>query len=131
MVCLETTFIVDLLRGKKETKELAEFLDSSSEAKIIASPSIMEVISGAILNPKMKDEKERVIKFLSSFVILGLDKESSILAGEIEADLIKKGQIIEIEDIMIGAIAKVNNETLLTRNKKHFERIPGLKIESY
>lgn len=42
-----------------------------------------------------------------------------------------EGEIIDIEDIMIGAIAKRNNETIITRNKKHFEKIPGLKIASY
>jgi len=32
---------------------------------------------------------------------------------------------------MIGAIVKQNHKKLLTRNKKHFERIKGLEMESY
>lgn len=32
---------------------------------------------------------------------------------------------------MIAAISISNNETLITKNKKHFERIEGLKIETY
>jgi len=30
---------------------------------------------------------------------------------------------------MIASIAMENNESILTRNTKHFERIHGLKIE--
>jgi tRNA(fMet)-specific endonuclease VapC len=131
MVCLETTLLIDALRGKEEARQLLDSIDRSSDMATIASPSIMELISGAILNPKVREEKEKVIEFLSSFVVLDLDKESAILAGEIEADLGKRGETIEPEDIMIGAIALHNGETLVTRNKKHFDRIQGLEIESY
>jgi len=64
-------------------------------------------------------------------LILPLNEESAIIAGEIGAQLVIQGETIDAVDIMIGAIAKHNNETLITRNKKHFEKIPGLKIESY
>ena len=63
--------------------------------------------------------------------MLNLDKDSAILAGKIEANLIKKGEIIDLEDIMIGAIAIINDETLITRNIKHFSKIKNLKIQSY
>ena len=131
MVCLETTLLVDALRGKEDARRLLEKLDDGSEAVTIASLSIVEFISGALLNPKIKDEKDKVIEFLSSFIVLNLDKEGAILAGDVEAELTKRGELIEIEDIMIAAIAIHNKEKLITRNKKHFERIKGLEIESY
>ena len=97
----------------------------------MTSPTIIELISGSILNPKIENEKEKVIGFVSSFITLDLDKDGAIKSGEIEAELIKKGEKIQTEDVMIGAIALHNNETLLTRNKKHFEKIKGLVVESY
>jgi len=39
--------------------------------------------------------------------------------------------MIDIEDIMIAAIAIVNGEKILTRNSKHFKRIEGLEVEEY
>jgi len=131
MVCLETTFAVDLLRGNKIAKEKLTFLESIGEKLTIASPTIAELISGAILNPKNKNERENVIGLISSFNVLSLDKDSAIKSGEIEAELIRRGEPIQTDDIMIGAIALQNNEALVTRNKKHFERIKGLKIEEY
>ena len=131
MVCLETTLLVDALRGKEVAKELLQNLDNGSEAVTIASPSIVELISGALLNPKIKEEKNKVIEFLSSFIVLDLDRESAILAGDIEAELTRTGQLIEIDDIMIAAIALHNKEKLITRNIKHFERIKELEVDGY
>lgn len=39
--------------------------------------------------------------------------------------------MIDLEDIMIAAIAITNNEKLITRNEKHFRRIKGLEVEGY
>jgi|SRR3989344_7064299 len=131
MVCLETTFVIDLLRGVKEAKEKLLFLEKSGENIFIASPTVVELISGAILTPRIENEKDKVIEFVSSLIVFPLDRDSAIIAGEIEADLSKKGEIIEVEDIMIGAIAKQNGERLITRNIKHFQRVKGLEIENY
>ena len=132
MACLETTFAIDLLRGiNNEAKEKLTLLEKNREVLTISAPTIIELISGSILTPRIENEKEKVIEFISSLVILGLDKDSAIKSGEIEAELIKKGEKIQIEDIMIGAIAKQNGEKLITRNKKHFSKIAGLEVEGY
>ena len=44
---------------------------------------------------------------------------------------IRAGEVIPPVDIMIGAIALENNEIVLTRNVKHFRRIPDLKVKTY
>ncbi|MEK6855005.1 MAG: PIN domain-containing protein [Nanoarchaeota archaeon] len=131
MVCLDTSFIIDVLRGKKEVLEIEKKLDRLSEAVTIASPSIMELIVGVRLSNNPQIEEEKINSLLSSLIVLNLDRESAVLAGNIKADLTKKGDLIDIEDILIGAIAKHNNETIITKNPKHFEKIKGLTIESY
>src|SRR3989344_509256 len=130
MVCLETTFLVDFFRGNKNAIEKYTEIKESNESIRVAVPSITEIISGASLNIK-NEEKEKAIEFFSNLEIVELNKESAILAGEIEAGLILSGETIGIIDIMIGAICLSNNETLLTRNKKHFEKIKNLEIKSY
>ena len=130
MVCLDTTFVVDLLRGRVEVERVIEGLDKSNEDIFIAAPSVMEIISGAELEKSGK-EKEKALALFSRLVILSFDKESAILAGEIEAFLVLAGEAIEDKDIMIGAIAKSNREKLLTKNVKHFQRIRGLEVEGY
>ena len=135
MVCLDTSFLIDILKGNQKVEELEHELEDNNKDINITSLSIMELIKGIKLRenlPYVKEtEKEKINDILSNFNILGFDKNSAILAGEIEADLINKGEIIDIEDIMIAAITINNDEILLTRNRKHFEKIKGLKIESY
>jgi len=132
MVCLETTFAIDLLRGvNKEAREKMQSLEKNREIITISAPTIIELISGSILTPKIEREKDKIIEFVSSFITLNLDKDSAIKSGEIEAELTKRGEKIGIEDVMIAAIALQNNEKLITRNIKHFEKIKGLNIEDY
>ena len=44
------------------------------------------------------------------------------------ADLRRRGQTIEIRDLFIGTISKINETPLITRDVKHYERIPELTI---
>lgn len=134
MICLDTSFLIDVILGRTIPKEYENLLDESDKISI-TSPSIMELIKGLHLSKNLKyvtqEEKNKINTIISTMNILDFDRESAILAGEIEAELNNKGELIDIMDVMIGAIAKHNNETLLTKNKKHFEKIKGLKIESY
>ena len=52
--------------------------------------------------------------------------------GQILGTLDKNGQKINDRDVMIAAIAMSKGEnTVVTRNKKDFERIPNLTVLSY
>ena len=129
---LDTTFIIDLLRGKNlEVKEKAEELDHLFETKAVVSVSVMELWRGALQSVRKEEEKNKINELINSFLVYPFDEKTARESGEIEADLIKKGEIIDLEDIMIAGVAKVHNETVLTRNVKHFERISGLSVETY
>ena|SRR3990167_5259732 len=62
---------------------------------------------------------------------LALDSESARMAGRIWSGLKRAGKEIDLRDVMIGAIALRHNATLHTRNLKHFERIPGLRVKRW
>lgn len=134
MACLDSSTIIDLLRKRFKLESLRIKLGKDEIIKI-PSPAIIEVIRGLYLNKNIlnvqEGEKDRINKLFSSFPILDFDKDCAIKTGEIEADLLNMGEIIDLEDIMIGAIAKQHGEKLITRNIKHFERIKGLEVEGY
>lgn len=133
MVCLDTTFIIDLIKGKDEITTLENQLYEKNEQLATTAPTVIEIIRGIHLkNITIKEnEKRKIEELLSSIEILTLDKESAKGAGKIHANLINRGEDIGLSDVMIASICIQNNETLLTRNIKHFERIKDLKIESY
>lgn len=131
MVCLETTFIIDVLRGENSVIPLEEKISKSEEIVTVASPTIMEIIAGALQSSRPEEEKQKVINCISTLKTLDFGSTEAHVAGQILANLIKKGEMIEITDVMIGAVAKENNQTLLTKNVKHFSKIKDLKIETY
>ncbi len=135
MTCLDTSVLIDIIRGNESVRELSDKIDKTEIIPSIASPSIVELIKGINLKDNLKyiriEKREKIGEILSRFSILSLDMESAVLAGKIEAELINKGKMVDIEDIMIAAIAIENDETLITRNTKHFENIKGLKVENY
>lgn len=130
MACLDTSFIIDLLKGKRDVLPILEELEQTEKIISIAAPSVMELWTGIALSKNSEEEKRKVEELLKSFNILPLEEESAKGAGEIEADLIKRGMPIESEDIMIAAIAKVNGEKVVTADE-HFSRIAGLKVYKY
>ncbi len=130
MACLDTSFLIDLLRGKPEVFMLKESLDRTETVLSVAAPSVMELWSGAQLAWSSAAEKEKVNELLQSLVILNLDERSAKIAGEIEADLHHRGQPIETEDMMIAVITLSHGETIVTRDA-HYTRIPGLRVLKY
>ena len=48
-----------------------------------------------------------------------------------KAELRAQGQLIEDNDLYIASIALRHDLILLTGNTRHYERLPGLRIESW
>ena len=129
---LDTSFLIDLLRGNNPNAlERAKELDEKFERKSIASISVMELWRGAMQSHLQEVEKKDINNLLSSLLIHPFNENEAKKAGEVEAELKKSGKMIDLEDIMIAGVALVHNETILTRNKKHFSKIKGINIESY
>ncbi len=131
MVCLDTSFIIDILRGDTKAVALKKELEKNHEFQTIAVPTIIELLRGLHSVHLKTNEKQQIEAFLDAMTALPLDKESAIKAGNIEVELIRRGQTMEIGDVMIGAIALHYGEMLVTKNIKHFQRIKGLSIQGY
>jgi tRNA(fMet)-specific endonuclease VapC len=59
-----------------------------------------------------------------------LSEEIVRMFAEVRSGLRRTGRLIGDFDILIGATAVIHDLTLLTRNVRHFERIPHLRILS-
>ena len=124
MVCVDTDILIDFLRNKEEAVSLMEGI--ANEGRMTTTViNGFELWKGAYR--KNKDWKE-ISKLFDSIHLLNMDKESSKKAAEIFESLKKKGEAVDALDVMIASIAMINNEPLLTLNKKHFERIDGLRL---
>jgi tRNA(fMet)-specific endonuclease VapC len=59
---------------------------------------------------------------------LGLDDAAADAASEIRRSLERSGYPIGMADSLIAGIVTSNGGTLLTRNRRHFERVPGIRL---
>lgn len=71
---------------------------------------------------------QAVETLLGRLSVLSFTPEDSELAGKIFASLEKEGRPIGFRDVFIAATAMTRGSVLATRNRKHFERIPGLRL---
>lgn len=127
---LDTTFIIDLMKNKPAALSKAQALEKTSTPLHTTTISVFELWQG-LEDLQSKEKKERIEQFLSSVGLLSFDLPSAKIAGLIFSGLERKGETIEAEDCMIAGIAHWRGEPILTRNKKHFERIRGISVETY
>jgi len=77
------------------------------------------------------EKLRRFEEFMEESELISLRKETIQKAAEIYAILKKKGMLIEDADILMAAIAIVEDLVLVTHNTRHFERIEDLQTEDW
>ena len=65
---------------------------------------------------------------LAAMTVLPLDSDSARLSAKIRRELEARGSPIGMADSLIAGICSHRKGTLITRNKKHFERVAGLRL---
>lgn len=125
---LDTNIIIDFLNGNKEIIEKIERLEQTNEEFSITPIALSELYKGAFLNNKQEETIKIIENFLNSVAISGFQKEACKIFGEKYAELKKIGKITEEADLIIASICIAENDTLITRNYKHFRNIKGLRI---
>lgn len=128
--CIDTDFLVAVLRGKKEAQNRMTELDREGR-QATTSVSAFELFYGAHKSEESKNNLGMTNALLGRMDILPLDLDSSDKAGKILTDLAKEGGVIDFRDALIAGISLSNSLTVMTRNKDHFSRIKGLKVESW
>jgi tRNA(fMet)-specific endonuclease VapC len=123
LICLDTSVLIDFFRKKDKSKSF--FFELTKKYKLFSVSVITEY---EILVGSKSETDVFWNVFFDKITVLPFDKEANKEAVKIFKQLKKDNKLIEIPDILIGAIAKANNLKLATLNKKHFERIKELEI---
>jgi tRNA(fMet)-specific endonuclease VapC len=131
MVCLDTTFLVDLARARPEAeKKLRYYLEN--DERITTTPiNAAELFDGAYSTKSRKTEIQRVRGLLEHLELLEISLAVSEKYGRLVNELKDKGSPIGDLDTLIASIAVTHRQILLTRNRAHFERVPGLVVETW
>ena len=126
MYCLDSDVVIAHFRGDALIKER---LNGLSEELFVTPLVLCELYRGAFLSANAEKNRLLVEKLLERVDVLNFDVSACEIFGRIYNMLKRSGKLTQESDLMIASICISNNATLVTRNKKHFENIKGLKIE--
>ncbi|MEK6896137.1 MAG: type II toxin-antitoxin system VapC family toxin [Nanoarchaeota archaeon] len=129
MIGLDTSTIIDMVKGVTSIKEILE----KQGPIVVNRMSYIELMFG--INPDKpahKKEEEIYDALFEEIPCYELNKEAVKKASLLFHELKKKGKTIGEADCLIAALYLTNGiTTILTKNVKHFEYILGMNVVSY
>lgn len=123
MYCLDTNIVIDIFRGNEKIREKLKSLIKLNKPIFITTINLFELYKGAYLSSKSQEALRLIEDFIDSIGILEANKMSCEEFGKEYARLRKIGKLTNEIDLMIASIAKANNCTIITKNRKDFENI--------
>jgi len=123
---IDTDWAINALGRRRQAGTILRPLFAAGVGLSIVT--IGELYEGAYGSPNPEAHLERFQRFLLSFRILGLDDPLIQRFGELRFQLRRQGELIPDLDLLIAATALHHDLTLLTFNRRHFERISALRL---
>jgi tRNA(fMet)-specific endonuclease VapC len=123
LILADTDVLIDYLGGVQPvTGQISQYFESGRLRT--TAISFFELLSGAGKG-KRGDATRRLAAILE---VVSLERASAERAASVRQHLESAGQPIGMADSLIAGIALEHELPLLTRNRKHFGRVPGLKL---
>ncbi|MDR0852115.1 MAG: PIN domain-containing protein [Clostridiales Family XIII bacterium] len=121
---IDTDVLIWYFRGSEKARTIIEAALPFS----ISAITIMELLQGA----KNKAEQNAINKQLRVWNadVIHLNESASIRAVQFVSDFALSHSMVAM-DALIAAAAVEHNSEFLTANTKHFEHIPGLKMQKF
>lgn len=131
---LDTSVLIAGERKGGTVQQILRTLASRGDAAAALSAiSVVELTHG-IYRARSEDAMARRQRYVDevfrTLPVHPITFEIARLAGQIEGEQAAKGNVIAFEDLLIGATALHLGWEVVTLNVSHFERIPGLTVQS-
>ena len=126
---LDTNILLYAFKGQGKCRELINL--SPSQSLAISSITVFEIEFGLAKSTNPSHLGAFLAGLQKRCQLLDLDGPSAVQAGRLRAHLASSGRPIGPYDLLIAGIALAHDITLVTRNTREFERVPGLKIENW
>jgi tRNA(fMet)-specific endonuclease VapC len=134
MAILDTTFLIDWMkeakrhRSARATLKLTEFVDRGEDLRVTVF-TVGELYIGVAKGNQPLRETRVIETALAAFEVVGFDVSTARIFGMVVGRLETLGLVISEIDALIASIALEQEELLVTRNERHFVRVPGLRVE--
>ena len=126
----DTNVMSKIMSGKPSRYRASA--DASREAGNLHYTSVIvmhELLYGAAKSPRPEFSRERVLVTLAGLSdILDFTADDAEIAGNLRAQLAALGTPIGPYDVLIAAQALRSDATVVTNNRREFDRVPNLNV---
>ena len=122
MIVADTDVLIDFLRGRGAADRIA--YEIKTGGLHTTAISAFELWAGATTDQQVS----AVETLLAALIVLPLECNSARRSAKVRRELEAKHATIGMADSLIAGICLEREGVLITRNKKHFERVQGLKL---
>jgi tRNA(fMet)-specific endonuclease VapC len=123
MIVADTDVLIDFLGGQNPAADRVA-LELDRGQLTTTAVSRFELLAGVRSN-----RQDRLIRdLLAALVTLALDESAADEAARVRRALEAGGTPIGMGDSLIAGIVLANDGVLLTRNRRHFDRVAGLTL---
>ena len=134
-VVLDSTIVITAQRRNLPVPQLFEAIEGVfGQIEVSLSPiTVAELVHG-IYRARTPEASLRRREYIQELVDLApvhpVTLQTSYLVGRIEGQEAAKGNVLPFNDLLIAAAAIEQGYAVLTENRRHFEKIPGLRVLS-
>jgi tRNA(fMet)-specific endonuclease VapC len=129
--CFDTDVISAAMRPAPPMHLVRRLARTPIDEQCTTAITLGEILYGAarVGRPALVELfRERVT---SAHAVLPFDTVAAEVYGSLRAELERVGRRLDGSDLRIASIALSRDLTLVTGNVRHFERVPGLRIENW
>ena len=128
---LETSFLIDLMKGRPEAIALAEDLDRSGVPTYLAAPALFELWVGVGRAARRREETEAVEDLVATFDVMAMTDEDAREAGLLQARLGRRRRTMGTVDVIVAGMAKARGHPLITGDRSFSAVADEIEIRTY
>jgi tRNA(fMet)-specific endonuclease VapC len=125
----DTDAISEVLRPKPAVRFVDWLATIPRAEQYTSAVTLGELYKGAYRSRERARHLENIEKrVIPALTVLPYERSAARVFGQIRADLEERGAVLPDADLQIAAIALYHGLELVTGTLRHFERIPGLRV---
>jgi tRNA(fMet)-specific endonuclease VapC len=126
---LDTDVCIQVIKSYPEG--LRQRFNRFAEQLCVSSITLCELHYGAEKSARRLENLQEIEHFAARLDVLPFAGKAAAHYGQIRAELETAGTPIGPYDMLIAAHARSEGLIVVTRNRREFDRVPGLRVESW
>ncbi len=126
---LDTDICIHVIKERPE--RLRQKFERHADQISISSIVLAELLYGAEKSTHRLANLQAVMSFAARLETVPFGQNAAAHYGQVRSELETQGRVIGPYDMLIGAHARSEGLIVITRNRREFDRIAGLRVETW